>query len=210
MVKEVWPWLTAGLVVTVALALLGSPAGSLVAFGATVAVASFFRDPRRRVPEDPRLVLSPADGRVVGIADANEGHPAGTRCVSIFLSVFNVHVNRAPAEGTVTEIRYTPGSFLPAFREKASELNEQNLIRLETPDGPVAVKQIAGLIARRIRCWTKTGARVSRGEKIGFITFGSRVDLFLPAGASIQVRKGDRVRGGLSVIARWTDREAAR
>jgi phosphatidylserine decarboxylase len=133
------------------------------------------------------------------VAISRDGEPMTT--VSIFLSVFNVHVNRSPASGRVTDIRYTPGSFLPAFRDKASELNEQNLIHMETPRGPLAVKQIAGLIARRIRCWTRPGDTVGQGQKIGFITFGSRVDLFLPHDAELRVRLGDRVRGGTTVVA---------
>jgi phosphatidylserine decarboxylase len=196
-VKEVWPYLTAGIGITVILALAGLIAAALVCLLLTAAVASFFRDPRRDVPSDPRLILSPADGRVVAIS--RDGEPMTT--VSIFLSVFNVHVNRSPASGRVTDIRYTPGSFLPAFRDKASELNEQNLIHMETPRGPLAVKQIAGLIARRIRCWTRPGDTVGQGQKIGFITFGSRVDLFLPHDAELRVRLGDRVRGGTTVVA---------
>jgi len=198
-VKEVWPYLTAGVALTAILALAGLPIAAFTAGVLTVAVAAFFRDPRRRVPVDPRLILSPADGRVVSISPPTGD--ASMTTVSIFLSVFNVHVNRAPVAGRVTAIRYTPGSFLPAFRDKASELNEQNLIRMETAHGPLAVKQIAGLIARRIRCWTREGDTVGQGEKIGFITFGSRVDLYLPAGTDLRVRLGDRVRGGLSVVA---------
>ena len=200
-VKDVWPYLIAGLLLTILLALFAPPLVAGIAAILTVFVASFFRDPRRQVPLDPSLVLSPADGRVVGISPGSPESPASGPCVSIFLSVFNVHVNRAPAAGRVTAIRYTPGSFLPAFREKASELNEQNLISLETTMGPVAVKQIAGLIARRIRCWTKIGDQVSQGQKIGFITFGSRVDIFLPRDTDLRVKLGDKVRGGLSVIA---------
>ncbi len=133
------------------------------------------------------------------------GEPAGARCVSIFLSLFNVHVNRSPVDGRISGIRYTPGSFLPAYREKASLLNEQNLILLETRNGPMAVKQIAGVIARRIRCWKSAGDTVSRGERIGFITFGSRVDLILPPRAELRVAIGDRVRGGTTVVAVFPD-----
>jgi phosphatidylserine decarboxylase len=198
-VKEVWPYLTSGVALTAILALAGLPIAAMVSGALTVAVAAFFRDPRRNVPVDTRLILSPADGRIVAIAPpADDSSPT---IVSIFLSVFNVHVNRAPVAGRVTHIRYTPGSFLPAFRDKASELNEQNLIHMETVHGPLAVKQIAGLIARRIRCWKKAGDTVSQGEKIGFITFGSRVDLYLPRGTELRVRLGDRVRGGTSVVA---------
>lgn len=200
MVKDVWPYLTVGLLMTAILAVT-APMGAAVVGLLTLGVASFFRDPRRDVPCDPRLILSPADGRVVRVSE--EG-PEGGRRVSIFLSVFNVHVNRAPVAGSIAEIKYTPGSFLPAFRHKASELNEQNLITLHTERGPLAVKQIAGLIARRIRCWKKPGDAVAQGEKIGFITFGSRVDLFLPVRTELSVAEGDRVRGGTSVIAVYT------
>ena len=199
MVKEVWPYLTVGLLLTAILA-VSAPAGAAAIAGLlTLGVASFFRDPRRDVPSDSRLILSPADGKVVRVS--SEGAGGARHCVSIFLSVFNVHVNRAPVAGRVAEIRYTPGSFLPAFREKASDLNEQNLITLKTERGLVDVKQIAGLIARRIRCWKNPGDAVAQGEKIGFITFGSRVDLFLPPEADLRVAVGDRVRGGTTVIA---------
>jgi len=206
-VKEVWPYLTGGLLLTVLLAVTAPPAAAAAAAALTLAVASFFRDPRRVIPAGPGLVLSPADGRVVGIQPC-DGEHAGLTCVSIFLSVFNVHVNRAPVAGRVADIRYTPGQFLPAFREKASDLNEQNLIALETERGPMAVKQIAGLIARRIRCWKSPGDTVTQGEKIGFITFGSRVDLYVPARAELKVRLGDRVRGGTTVMAVFPEGEA--
>jgi phosphatidylserine decarboxylase len=204
-VKEVWPYLTGGAALTVVMVLAAPPFAAVVMAALTAAVASFFRDPRRDVPADPRLILSPADGRVVGIEREREGTAGETRRVSIFLSVFNVHVNRSPVEGIVADIRYSPGAFLPAFREKASALNEQNLISLDTQRGPMAVKQIAGLIARRIRCWKRPGDRVAQGEKIGFITFGSRVDLFLPPEAEMRVSVGDRVKGGTSVVAVYPD-----
>jgi len=200
-VKEVWPYLTAGAILTLVLALTAPIGLAAAAAALTLAVASFFRDPRREVPVDPRLVLSPADGRVVCIKPDPQGSPAGTKCISIFLSVFNVHVNRSPVAGRITGIDYTPGSFIPAFREKASELNEQNHIAMQTDNGPFAVKQIAGLIARRIRCWKSPGDEVGQGEKIGFITFGSRVDLYVPSDIDVLVKVGDKVRGGLTVVA---------
>ena len=200
MVKDAWPYLIAGAVLTLVLAAT-APAAAIAAGLLTLGVASFFRDPKRTVPHDPALILSPADGKVVKIDESPGGQPRGTRCVSIFLSVFNVHVNRSPVEGRVADIRYTPGEFVPAFREKASELNEQNLITLDTARGAIGVKQIAGLIARRIRCYKRPGERVTQGEKIGFITFGSRVDLYLPAEAGMKVAVGDMVKGGTSVIA---------
>ena len=201
MVRDVWPYLTAGLALTFILALTAPAPAAAAAALVTAAVASFFRDPQRRIPQDASLILSPADGRVVKIAPGREEAPKGSRCVSIFLSVFNVHVNRSPARGRIANIRYTPGSFLPAFRDKASDLNEQNLMVLETERGELRVKQIAGLIARRIRCYKRAGEPVAQGERIGFITFGSRVELLLPPETVLKVSVGDRVKGGTSIIA---------
>jgi len=208
LVREVWPYLIVGGAITAALALFAHPLAALAAGGATVFVAAFFRDPARQVPLNPRHVLSPADGRVVNIEEVDEEWGRVSR-VSIFLSVFNVHVNRSPATGRIAAIRYTPGSFLPAFRPKASELNERNMITMETEYGIVAVKQIAGLIARRIRCWKREGESVSQGEKIGFITFGSRVDLYVPIDAELHIAVGDRVHGGTSRIATHAARKDA-
>lgn len=207
MVKDVWPYLTVGLLLTIVLGAFAPMWATFLCGALTLGIAAFFRDPRRDVPRDPRLILSPADGRIVGISEGPPGDPAGTRCVSIFLSIFNVHVNRSPVEGRIAEIRYTPGTFLPAFREKASELNEQNLIALENERGGLAFKQIAGLIARRIRCWKKPGDLVAQGEKVGFITFGSRVDLYVPHTARLKVGMGDVVRGGTTVMAVYPDPE---
>ncbi len=201
MVREVWPYLAAGLLLTLSLAGFGPAWAAALAAVATAVVAAFFRDPHRDVPADSRLLLSPADGRIVGVAADPEGFPPGTRRLSIFLSLFNVHVNRSPADGSVAAVRYSPGAFLPAYRDKASERNEQNLIVLQTPRGPLALKQIAGVVARRIRCWKSTGDPVVQGERIGFIAFGSRVDLYLPPGVELRARVGDRVRGGTSVVA---------
>lgn len=171
--------------------------------------AFFFRDPERDVPSDPRLVLSPADGRVVVVAPAPPEQPLGPGAlqVSIFLSIFNVHVNRAPIGGRIASVSYHPGEFLPAFDEKASLRNEQNSVTIES--GPplregeptrVAFKQIAGLIARRIVFRKKVDDPVARGERVGLIKFGSRVDVFLPPDVDVKVKVGDRVRGGLSVL----------
>jgi phosphatidylserine decarboxylase len=173
--------------------------GTLVALG--LFCAFFFRDPEREIPDAAGLVLSPADGKVVDVAVSVDGPigPGSTR-VSIFLSIFDVHVNRAPIAGRVERVDYTPGEFLPAFDDKASLRNEQNTVVLS--DGPtrVAFKQIAGLVARRIVFRKRVDDRVERGERVGLIKFGSRVDVFLPAGARLRVGRGDRVRGGSSVI----------
>ena len=162
----------------------------------------FFRDPERAIPTEAGAVVSPADGRVVVITDeAHNGRP-GKR-VSIFLAIWNVHVNRSPEAGTITGMAYRPGKFLAAMVARASTENEQNVISLSTATGEMMFKQIAGLIARRVVCWKKRGDVVARGERIGLVRFGSRVDLWLPTDAEILVKLGDNVKGGSSVLARW-------
>lgn len=204
MVKDAYPIL-AGVGGT-ALLLLGlgwlySPLWVLGGIGlaAAVFVAYFFRDPDRAAPEDSRLVLSPADGRVVVVEGMDSG---GGTLVSIFLSVFDVHVNRAPVAGKIESIEYRRGRFLVATKRRASVENEQNILTFSSPAGPVVCKQIAGLIARRIVCWVKPGAEVARGERFGLIKFGSRVDLLLPAGVEVTVRRGEKVKGGETIIGR--------
>jgi len=156
----------------------------------------FFRDPEREIPTGP-VAVSPADGKVVVITPEN----GGTR-VSIFLNVFDVHVNRTPIPGRVTNVRYQEGQFLVASKEAASHSNEQNIITVEGPLGRVEFKQIAGLIARRIICYVKPGDTVAAGERVGLIKFGSRVDIQFEPGWEIAVRVGERVSAGSSVIAR--------
>jgi phosphatidylserine decarboxylase len=171
-------------------------------------VFSFFRDPERVIPAEAGAVVSPGDGRVVVVTDEeNEGRP-GKR-VSIFLAVWNVHVNRSPAAGTITKLDYRPGKFLAAMRERASVENEQNVFTLSTDAGEIVFKQIAGLIARRVVSWKKTGDKVARGERIGLVRFGSRVDLWVPKEAEILVKLGDNVKGGSSVLARLPAKAAA-
>jgi phosphatidylserine decarboxylase len=162
----------------------------------------FFRNPERIIPPEPGLVVSPADGRVVVVKDEENAGRPGKR-ISIFLAVWNVHVNRSPAEGRITRLEYRPGKFLAAMRERASMDNEANIFWLETPEGQMVFKQIAGLIARRVVSWKKPGDIVERGERIGLVRFGSRMDLWLPSGAQILVAVGDHVKGGSSVVARW-------
>jgi phosphatidylserine decarboxylase len=160
----------------------------------------FFRDPPRRVPTDPNVVVSPADGKVTE-ADWIET-PQGSRLrLSIFLNVFDVHVNRTPISGTVTQVNYKQGMFLNAMRADSNVLNEQNVMVIEDGAYSVQVKQIAGLLARRIVCWVKPGDVLQKGERFGLIKFGSRVDVLLPPDANLRVKKGDRVRGGASILA---------
>lgn len=165
-------------------------------------VLYFFRDPERQIPTGPSAVVSPADGRVVEIVNEPLNNRPGKR-ISIFLSIFDVHVNRAPVAGQVRKVDYHPGKFMGAWKEKASEANEQNVITIAAPGGEVTFKQIAGWVARRILCWTRIGDEVRIGQRIGMIRFGSRVDVWLPADAEILVQRGQHVAGGATQIARW-------
>ena len=164
-------------------------------------VTWFFRDPERRIPNEPNVIVSPADGKITEIVTENEPIN-GKLCkrVTIFLSVFNVHVNRVPIEGTIEDIRYNPGKFLAAFNPKASMDNEQNLILINNGRTHIFVKQIAGLIARRIVCWSKKGDHYESGQRYGLIRFGSRVDILLPENTKLSVACGDKVSGGKSII----------
>ena len=169
----------------------------------TLFVIWFFRNPERTMPENPLQLISPADGKVIGIDEvASEEHPDRTLMkISIFMNIFDVHVNRIPLSGEVLSIRYKPGKFLSADLDKASALNERNTVLIRTEDGrEIRVVQIAGLIARRIVCWLKEGMKVTKGERFGLIRFGSRVELFLPRGTMLRVKKGDKVRAGETTI----------
>jgi phosphatidylserine decarboxylase len=168
-------------------------------------VFSFFRDPERVIPAEPGAIVSPGDGRVVVVTDEQDAGRPGKR-ISIFLAVWNVHVNRAPAAGVITKMEYRPGKFLAAMRERASLENEQNVFTLSTEAGEMVFKQIAGLIARRVVSWKQEGERVARGERIGLVRFGSRVDVWVPKDAEILVKLGENVKGGSSVLARWPPR----
>ncbi len=183
----------------------GYPAATAVFVIVALACVAFFRDPARRSDAPPEVVLAPADGKVLSVGSApaalaERGLPAQ---VSIFMSPANVHVNRAPADGRVLEARHVPGSKVPAFRDKASELNEHSFVVLEGPLGTVAYKQIAGALARRVVCDLAPGQSVRRGERVGLIKFGSRVDLFLPADATVSVAPGQRTRAGVTAVARF-------
>jgi phosphatidylserine decarboxylase len=163
----------------------------------------FFRDPDRTVPPGANLVVSPADARVmVAGAPAGTGAPPGQwQTISMFLSPLDVHVNRTPVEGTVTRVEYHPGKFLPAYRPEAGELNEWTEVWFDVPGGPVVLRQIVGVLARRIVCRVKPGDRVEAGQRFGVMKFGSRIDLFLPLSATIRVKVGDKVVGGETTIA---------
>jgi phosphatidylserine decarboxylase len=164
-------------------------------------VFSFFRNPDRVIPAGPGIVVSPADGRVVIVKDEENAGRSGTR-VSIFLAVWNVHINRSPTAGSIRRLDYKPGKFLAAWAEKASFENEQNVFLLATEHGEIMFKQIAGYVARRVVSWKKVGDTVERGERIGLMRFGSRMDIWLPETAEVAVKVGDNVKGGSSVLAR--------
>jgi phosphatidylserine decarboxylase len=165
-------------------------------------VCFFFRDPERVSPGDPGVVVSPADGRVMEVVEEPfEGQPG--RRISIFLAVWNVHVNRVPMAGKFQRVDYRPGRFYAAMRSRASQENEQNIIHLDTERGKIVFKQIAGWIARRVVCWKSPGDSAKLGERFGLIRFGSRMDVWLPEGAEILAQPGQHVAGGVSVLARW-------
>jgi phosphatidylserine decarboxylase len=168
----------------------------------------FFRDPERDIPSGDDVLVSPADGKVTYVSQAMAN---GTAClrISIFLNVFNVHVNRSPIAGVITKVAYQKGKYLNAMNPASAEQNEQNMVTVEGNGQTVVFKQIAGLLARRIVFNKKVGDRVERGERVGLIKFGSRVDVLLDASASVQVKVGDCVKGGSSVLARVSQQQLA-
>jgi phosphatidylserine decarboxylase len=169
------------------------------------AVAMFFRDPERRIPRRPGLILSPADGKVISIEEIEVEPEAGRRerlrCVRIFLSIFNAHVQRAPAEGAIATVKYVRGKFLNALDDKSSDENEHNMVWMRGRPGAIGVKQIAGIIARRVVCTCRSGQHVAAGQRIGLIRFGSRAEAYFPLDAVVKARVGQKVKAGLSVLA---------
>lgn len=162
----------------------------------------FFRDPERKIPNGENLILSSADGRVILIRPFENSEFMGKEgtLVSVFMSVFNVHINRVPVSGRVRYVKYNPGKFFPAFKDKASSENEQTELGLENEHGRIILKQIAGIIARRIVCKVRAGDKVQAGQRLGMIQFGSRVDLFLPEDVEIKVKLSQKVRAGETII----------
>jgi len=189
------------LVVTIVTAALGLWYVSLLFLIVTAFMAFFFRDPERIAPEDPAVVVAPADGRVTRVKPvaAEAGSPT---VVSIFLSPFDVHINRSPIAGRITESVYSRGKFLMATNEMASLVNEQNALTIQGPQITVVCKQIAGILARRVVVWKKAGDTLALGERFGMIKFSSRTDVVLPANVQVTVTEGARVRGGTTVIGR--------
>jgi phosphatidylserine decarboxylase len=209
MVREGYYFGLPPLVLGVAALLLRWPIPGAILCLLALFVFSFFRDPERRIPQNESVLVSPADGRVVVVTEEeNSGRP-GKR-ISIFLAIWNVHVNRSPVAGKIKRLDYRPGKFLAAWDSQASFQNEQNAFALATDSGELELKQIAGWVARRVVSWKKVGDTVARGERIGLVRFGSRVDLWLPRDSEILVKVGETVKGGSSVLARWPLAKPAR
>lgn len=189
---------------TLTLALLGWPWPALVALVLTFFVLHFFRDPARVVPAEPTVAVSPADGKVIAVDLAEDPVTGQERTrISIFMNVFNVHVNRSPVQGSVQRIVYIPGKYLNASLDKASADNERNLLTIGDAQGASwTVVQIAGLVARRIVCRVEEGDALARGQRLGLIKFGSRVDLYLPYGYAPIISNGDKVFAGQTILAR--------
>jgi len=198
-----WPFVIGGLVAAIVFGFFLSPILGLVLLGLTTFFLFFFRDPDRPVHAPDSAVLSPADGRVM-VAGASTSHsfpPAQWQQISIFLSPVDVHVNRLPAGGLVKKVEYHPGRFLPAYRADAGDLNEYTEVVLDHGGQTIVVRQIVGILARRIVCRVKQGDMVRAGDRMGVMKFGSRMDVFLPQTATIGTKVGDKVVGGVTVIA---------
>jgi len=200
-VRESIPFIAVPLILSVVSAVLGLWYLFIPLIVVALFMAYFFRDPKRDVPVDPNLVVAPADGRVTRIEPLTNDDNSPT-VVSIFLSPLDVHINRSPIRGQITDMVYSPGKFLMATNEKASLVNEQNILTIEGERVTIVCKQIAGILARRVVCWKKKGDNLSQGERFGLIKFSSRTDLILPANVSLAVSVGTRVRGGTTVIGR--------
>jgi phosphatidylserine decarboxylase len=201
--REGWPFIAGALLLAAATWWFAGFAWSIPLWIVAVFVIQFFRDPPREVPGLASAVLSPADGRIVKVEPARDAQTdRDTLLISVFMNVFNVHSNRSPVDGEVESVRYFPGKFVNADLDKASTENERNAMVVRLPSGErITVVQVAGLIARRILCYVKPGDRLARGQRYGFIRFGSRVDVYLPSGARPRVAVGDIVYATTTVLA---------
>jgi phosphatidylserine decarboxylase len=204
-VRDGWRFIIPVFGLTLICLVLGWEIAAALFLAVTLFCAYFFRDPDRPVPIRPGLILSPADGKVISIDEVEietvDGKRERLRRVGIFLSIFNVHVQRAPSFGTILSTHYTPGKFLNALNDKASEENENNMIWMETAMGTVGVRQIAGIIARRVVCRCRPRQNVLAGQRIGLIRFGSRAEAYFPLEARVLTRVGRNVQAGLSILA---------
>lgn len=200
MVRDGYIYALALIAAAVLIAWFTSPAWAVIPCLLALFFLWFFRDPERAIPDAPGALVSPADGKITDVSIIDDQGGKKNR-ISIFLNVFDVHVNRTPFAGTIKEVRYQRGKFLNAMNQASAELNEQNIVRVEADGQTIVFKQIAGLLARRIVFNPKVGDRVERGQRIGLMKFGSRMDVLFDLAASIQVKIGDRVRGGSSILA---------
>jgi phosphatidylserine decarboxylase len=205
--REGHPFIVTGAVLSAVAFLLGSRLLGAIFGLLTLAFFGFFRDPERAAPQGDGLIVAPADGKVVSVVDVagEPGFSGAEKQISVFLSPFDVHINRSPIDGRVTEVSYRKGSYRAAFREDASKQNERNTLRIvDGQQRSVAVSQIAGVLARRIVCRVREGDWLARGERFGLIMFGSRTDIYLPADCRVEVTEGQRVKGGETIIGRFS------
>ena len=202
MAREGIPFVLIGLFIAIAFIFAGIWWLAIVFVLLAAFTAYFFRDPHREITSEENLVVSAADGRVTRIEKLNPENADSPNVVSVFLSIFDVHINRSPITGEIAEVVYSKGKFVIATREDASQINEQNALTIKNERMTIVCKQIAGVLARRIVCWKRAGDRVVLGERFGLIRFGSRTDLILPPEVEIAVKVGDRVRGGVTIIGR--------
>jgi phosphatidylserine decarboxylase len=200
MVRDGYFYAVALFAVAALLGWLTSPAWAILPCLLAFFFLWFFRDPERAIPQDPGAIVSPGDGKVTDVSTMTIGNDRQTR-LSIFLSVFDVHVNRSPIGGVIRDVRYQNGQFLNAMNTVSADKNEQNIVTVEGEGHKVVFKQIAGLLARRIVFYPKVGDRLDRGQRVGLIKFGSRVDVLLDSSARVNVKIGDRVKGGATILA---------
>jgi len=201
--REGWPFLAVAVLISIVVSVFAGWLWALPLWVITLFILQFFRDPPRLIPQGENLVLCPADGRVIKVERVTDPYlKREAQMVSVFMNVFNVHSNRSPVDGTIKKVWYFPGSFVNASLEKASVANERNALWIKTKSGQdVTCVQIAGLVARRILCYVKAKDKLTRGQRYGFIRFGSRVDVYLPLTARIKVALGDKVSASSDVLA---------
>jgi phosphatidylserine decarboxylase len=204
--REGYPFILASIFVIIATWVIGLREVSYFSLGLAIFIISFFRDPERDIPSEEGSVVSPADGKIIIVDRISEDRFLKKEAIkiSIFMNVFNVHVNRVPASGKVLGVFYNPGKFFSADKDKASLENEQNALLIEAKNGKrFVVNQIAGLIARRIVCYSKEGDILEKGKRFGMIRFGSRLDVYLPVACKTNISIGDKVKAGSSILAYW-------
>jgi phosphatidylserine decarboxylase len=200
MVSDAYKFAVPAIVLGIVFVLLHLSYVAVLLFIVGAFICYFFRNPDRPIPDGANLIVSPADGKVVKISKREEN---GEQTVSIFLNIFNVHVNRSPISGELKQLEHKRGKFKVAYDEEASRVNEQNILTIAAPGIEVVVRQIAGLIARRVICWKKPGYALKRGELFGLIRFGSRVDVVVPGKVKVLAKVGDRVKGGSSILGEY-------